>query len=320
VAELATAQVAYDGPRARIATLTGSPVWGLGDTFPEVARRHGFELLQALRPATPYGVGPRLEHYRSPSGRDVLRIPSYGMVRGEDWSLRAAEWKVFWLLWQAGVEVVVIGGTSGSCDWRADETAVQPGDLVLPWSYISFDAVPSGLPGTPLESTLAERVPLMDEPFCPSLATSLSQAAAQAGSPFRRIHPQAEHVILHRWQYGAFESAAYSLLLRELGRALGSAVITGDCVSPVLARVCGMHLLYYHVASNWAEGLRPQHLTASLDRFYLETLPGAIAALELGLLDHLDVPVDCRCRELLRDRPPAYAAALTPPLPPDKVQ
>ena len=90
-------------------------------------------------------------------------------------------------------------------------------------------------------------------------------------------------------------------------------MITGDCVSPVLARVCGMHLGYYHVPSNWAEGLRPQNLTGSLDALYLETLPEVAATLELRLLARLAAPTDCRCHQLLRPRPPEYRRALSPP-------
>lgn len=311
--EVIDPSVRYEGPRASFATITGSPMWGLGDGFAAFAAARGFQLVDAYRLATPYGLGPRLEHYTSPTGRPVLRIPSYGMVRGEDWSLRSAEWKTFWLLWQAGVQVLIVGGTSGTCDWRDGDDAVLPGDLVLPWSYFSLDSPPTGLPGTELESVLAERVPLMDEPFCPSLAGELRQEVARlAATRFRKVHGQEARVILNRWQYGAFESAGHSLFLRQYGRSVGSPVITGDCVSPVLARVCGMHMLYYHIASNWAEDLRPQHLTHTLDKLYLETLPSVIAELELSLLERVAPPADCRCGELLRPRPPAYARALSP--------
>jgi hypothetical protein len=264
---------------------------------------------------TPYGLGPQVEAYAAPGGARVLRIPSYGMVAGEDWALRAAEWKVFWILWRAGVEILLVGGTSGTCDWREGEDGVRPGDLVLPWTYFSLDTIPSGLPGTELENVLAERVALMDEPFCPALARELiREVGTLDAAPFRLVHGQEARIVLHRWQYGAgFESAGHALFLREYGRSIGCPVITGDCVSPVLARVCGMHLGYYHVPSNWAEGLRPQNLTGSLDALYLETLPEVAATLELRLLARLAAPTDCRCRELLRPRPPEYRQALSPP-------
>jgi hypothetical protein len=254
-----------------------------------------------------------LEHYSGPEGQAFLRIPSYGMVANEDWIERKAEWKTFWILWQAGVRVLLVGGTSGTCDWRDSEAAVQPGDMVLPWSYISLDAPPSGLPGTELESVLADRVPLMDQPFCPKLA-QLWQAEIERlpASPFRKVHGQDARVILNRWHYGAFESVAQAMLLRHFGQSVGSPIITGDCVSPPLARVCGMHVLYYHIPSNWAEGLRPESLTGSLDRMYMETLPSVIAELELRLLSSVREPDDCRCRELLEPRPAAYRQALSP--------
>lgn len=308
--------VAYTGPRAAIATISGSPLWGLGDRFLAFAAERGSRLLGVHRPPTPYGPGPQLEHYESANGRPFLRIPSYGMVAGEDWLERRAEWKVFWLLWQAGVRVLVVGGTSGTCDWRDSADAVLPGDLVVPWSYISLDAMPTGLPGTELESVLAERVPLMADPFCPSLARAFSDEVGRLQpAPFRRVHGQDARVILNRWHYGAFESVAQAMLLRHFGQSVGSPVITGDCVSPPLARVCGMHVLYYHVASNWAEGLRPQDLTWTLDQMYTDQLPTVIGELELALLARLEEPTDCHCRDFLRPRPPDYRRALSPRLP-----
>jgi hypothetical protein len=310
--------VPYAGPRARLATISGSTLWGLGAGFPDFAQAHGSRLLGVYRPNTPYGLGPRLEHYELPNGHTFLRIPSYGMVVGEDWALNHAEWKLFWLLWQAGVRILIVGGTSGTCDWRETDEAVLPGDMVLPWSYISLDAIPSGLPGTELESVLAERVPLMDEPFCPALARIWhAEVDRLEASPFRRVHGQDARVVLHRWHYGAFESVAQAMLLRHIGQSIGSPVITGDCVSPPLARVCGMHVLYYHVPSNWAEGLRPQNLTWTLDRLYVETLPRVVGELELRVLVRLGdaEPTDCRCRELLRQRPPEYRQALSPRAP-----
>ena len=41
--------VVYEGPRALTATLTGSPVWGLGDRFASFAERHGYRLLAIHR-------------------------------------------------------------------------------------------------------------------------------------------------------------------------------------------------------------------------------------------------------------------------------
>jgi len=80
----------------------------------------------------------------------------------------------------------------------------------------------------------------------------------------------------------------------------------------VLARVCGMHLAYYHVVANWGTGLEPEDPTITLNRLYMETLPTVAASLELAFLDRTGEPTSCRCRELLRARPPEYAQALSP--------
>jgi hypothetical protein len=136
-----------------------------------------------------------------------------------------------------------VGGTSGSCDWRrraADEDAVRPGDLVLPKSYLTRDTMPTGLPGTELEFCLPRQVAIMDDPFCPPLAEALrADAERLADFRFRRVHGPDSGVVLNRWLAGnGFESLATCRMLEASGRQIGMPVITGDCVSPVLARVC----------------------------------------------------------------------------------
>jgi len=309
--------IRYDGPHALLATLGGSPTWGLGDRFHEVAEEFGHTRLDVHRPLTPYGLGPQVEQFRGPSGQEFLRIPTYGQVVNEDPMLRASEWKTFWILWQAGVTILLVGGTSGSCDWRrnpADLDAVRPGDFVLPFSYLPRDTMPTGLPGTELEYCLPRQVAIMDDPFCPPLAEQVARAAASLPElQFRRIHPQADRVVLNRWLAGnGFESMATSRMLEEYGRQTGMPVITGDCVSPVLARVCEMHLAYYHIVSNWSTGLMPDDPTIVLDEMYTRQIPRAAARLELSLLDRLQEPADCRCRALLRQRPAVYTLALSP--------
>jgi len=309
--------VPYEGPRAEIATLGGSPTWGLGDRFHEVATAQGHSRLGVHRPRTPYGLGPVVEHYRTPRGREFLRIPTYGQVVDEDPLLRGSEWKTFWILWRAGVRILLVGGTSGSCDWRraaSDEDAVRPGDLVLPRSYLARDTMPTGLPGTELEFCLPRQVAIMDDPFCPALAEAIRADAVRVpGFRFRRIHGPEAGVVLNRWLAGnGFESLATCRELELYGRLTGMPVITGDCVSPVLARICGMHLGYYHVVANWGTGLEAEDPTITLDRLYLETLPRVAATLELGLLDRLAEPDRCRCQVLLRPRPADYARALSP--------
>jgi len=264
-------------------------------------------------------LGVRLRLKRAPEIEFVYDESIAGQDRIEQIlsELRASEWKTFWILWKAGVRVLLVGGTSGSCDWRrsaADEDAVRPGDLVLPRSYLTRDTMPMGLPGTELEFCLPRQVAIMDDPFCPPLADTLRAHAGRLGSfRFRRVHGPEAGVVLNRWLAGnGFESLATCRMLETLGRQMSMPVITGDCVSPVLARVCGMHLAYYHVVANWGTGLEVEDPTIALNRLYMETLPPVAAALELGFLDAASEPTACWCRELLRARPLEYARAQSP--------
>lgn len=175
--------VDYTGPKAEFATLTGSPLWG--KSVAEVAAAYaalGWEHLGDHRPATPYGLGPVVQSFRLPSGRVVIRIPSYGGTAGRDWLLERSKERVFWILWQAGVKVLVIGGTSGTADLRDDDEAVRPGDFVLPWSFRTSPHH-RGLPGTPHESAWPRHDLLLDEPFCSELAALTAKKVRTEYSP-----------------------------------------------------------------------------------------------------------------------------------------
>src|SRR5439155_562734 len=113
-----------------------------------------------------------------------------------------------------------------------------------PVPRVRGDTMPTGLPGTELEFCLAHRVAIMDDPFCPPLADALRSRAAQLPDfRFRRVHGPEAGVVLNRWLAGnGFESLATCRMLESSGRQTGMPIITGDCVRPVLARVCGMHL------------------------------------------------------------------------------
>ena len=97
-----------------------------------------------------------------------------------------------------------------------------------------------------------------------------STAGPGAGLGHARRDPAAgrrSRVVLTRWLAGhGFESVATCLELEAYGRTTGVPVITGDCVSPVLARVCGMHLAHYHAVAKWGTGLEPEDPTIMLDR------------------------------------------------------
>ena len=102
--------VSYEGPRVRLATLGGSPTWGLDDRVHEFAATLGHQRLAVHRPRTPYGPGPQVEQYRDPGCREFLRVPTYGQVVNEDPSLRASAWKTFGILWHADVRILLVRG------------------------------------------------------------------------------------------------------------------------------------------------------------------------------------------------------------------
>jgi len=92
--------IAYTGPQADFASLTGSPFWGFG--VASVIRRFtdaGWQLQLSERLPTPYGPAPLVNHFTNPSGRSILWIPSYGEVVGEDSLYHLNFEKVFWVPW-----------------------------------------------------------------------------------------------------------------------------------------------------------------------------------------------------------------------------
>jgi len=318
--------VTYDGPRATFASLTGSPFWGMGiDDVVQVVKRHGWAHRSSGRLPTSYGLGPLVHHFTTASGRDVIWIPSYGAIEGERMFAPSLVQKVFWLLWQAGVQVLLVGGTSGTNDWRdpRDEATVRPGDFVLPWSFYPDSDMPGTLPGTEMATGYLPKLALLDDPFCLSLSRRLAQKAEADLSPrpFRRVHhPGAVRVALRCPTLGTFETHFETLVWRTLCRLISEqegfphTMLFGDCISPVLARRTGIHLGYYHIPTNWAAGHPAARagLTETLDGFYLDVLPRTCLEMELELLETLEVPSDCTCREKLKARPAVYLRAITP--------
>ena len=135
--------VTYDGPKADFATFTGSPLWGYGvDGVVERAEAKGWRVERQERLATPYGLSPLVVHFVTGGGRDVLWIPSYGEVVGEDSLYHLNFEKSFWVLWQAGVKVMLVGGTSGIADWRQGEEAIIPGDVCAAVEFLHASCSP----------------------------------------------------------------------------------------------------------------------------------------------------------------------------------
>lgn len=319
--------VTYRGPQAEVASLTGSPFWGFG--VAEVIRRFtaaGWQLHRSERLPTPYGLSPLVNHFTHPNGRSLLWIPSYGEVVGEDslyhWNFE----KVFWVLWQAGVKLLVVGGTSGIADWRQGEEAIRPGDVVLPWSFRTRP-VHRGLPGTPFESMWSKCHFLLEDPFCPALAPQLAAQLAPfvASGQLRGVRtPQDTRVALvvpdsitFETEYDILQNLAISKIASDLQPDRPPvATLHGDCLNPVLARYLGIHVLYYHMVSNYARGLLPGEKTASdLHHLYTKVFPEIAMTVELAMLTDGELPANtaCHCTTSLFPAPPVFSQTLTQP-------
>lgn len=319
--------VKYEGPRAEFASLTGSPFWGMSvQEVINAIREHGWTLKASKRLPTPYGLGPLVNHFTTSNDREVIWIPSYGMIAGEAMGSVTGTYALFWLLKEAGVKVILVGGTSGTNDWRDPqrEETIKPGDFVLPWSFYRHRDMPGTLPGTELAMGLLPNLALMKDPFCTSLSRQLIEKANEelSPTPFRRVHhSDAVKVSLRSPTGGTFESEFETLAWRVLTKLISKdeafphVMLFGDCVNPALTRQLQAHLGYYHLPANWAEGHPAgtrEELTETLDHLYLNVLPQVCVKMEVELLETMQIPNDCTCLDNLKARPTEYLEALTP--------
>ena len=94
------------------------------------------------------------------------------------------------------------------------------------------------------------------------------------------------------------------------------ATLHGDCLNPLLARYLGIHVLYYHMVSNYAQGLEPEHnIRGTIHHLYTRIFPEIALTLELDLLSTLDIPDggNCVCTSSLTEAPPVFSQSLTQP-------
>lgn len=299
----------YEGPTAKLALIGGSPTWGLdkraGRGFATIAGEEGVVHEGTWRLRTPYGVGPLLERYRMPDGRAFIRIPSYGQIQNEFPDRYVVERRVGWILWKAGVEAVLIGGTSGTV--RDD---VRPGDFVVVADFTDpCNEMAIGLPGTEWEESRPRLLPRLRKPFCTEIGAILEEEARRRMGLWPAVHGQDAGVILCREHGPTFDTAAAVLAYKRSGMAH----LIGDCYLPRLARQLGMHLGYYHLPANWCEGYAPEHsLEGTLDPLYLNRAEPC-ARFELAVMRRLEVPTSCECMALRVVRPAAYMDELSPP-------
>ena len=323
------ATIQYAGPKADFASLTGSPWWGLSiEDVIAAAKQRGWSHHLTERLPTPYGYGPLLAHFTTPNGRSIIWIPSYGGVRGQDDHIHHNSQKTFWLLWQAGVKVLMVGGTSGIADWRHGDDAIRPGDIVLPWS---FRTKPEhrGLAGTRYETFWPDYDLLLDDPFCPALAKLLAEKFGDfvEQGKVRRVHtPQDVRVALVVPDSLTFETNFDILMWLSICHNISQLqpdlppVVTlhGDCVNPILARHLGIHVMYYHMVANYAQGLAKQHdIADSIYELYTKAFPEIALDVEFDMLASVDIPaaIACRCLSSVHTAPEVFRHAMTQPAP-----
>ena len=315
--------LAYAGPRASFASLTGSPLWGLSiEAVVAAYRGRGWAHEGGRREPTPYGLGPEVHGFQK-GARRLLWIPSYGDIVGEETQSETTLRRVFWILWKAGVEVLIVGGNSGICDWRG-AAGIQPGDLVLPWSYRTHQEH-RGLPGTPFAAPWPHHNLFLDAPFCPALAAEFLSLARpyEEKKVLRKIHTPAEaRVALVQVETVTFETDFDILMWRAITKIISDlepekppvATLHGDCVNPLLARFLGIHVLYYHLVCNHAQGLEgDEDIHSTLTGLFLDAYPAMVLDLEASLAERLEIPDPsaCRCRQSLKPNPAVFATAMS---------
>ena len=95
----------------------------------------------------------------------------------------------------------------------------------------------------------------------------------------------------------------------------GPAVVSlhGDCINPVLARLLGIHVVYYHMVANVAQGLpMEESIIESLYRLYLGNFATAALEMEFTLLQEMPIPTgdQCSCVSSLHVAPTVFTTAM----------
>lgn len=314
----------YEGPFAEFASITGSPLWGLStEQVIKNRQERGWKLNFSERVPTPYGLGALVSQFTTPSGRDVIWIPSYGGVKGELTSHpHEMQWRLFWILKEAGVKVLLVGGTHGTNDWRGltTEDSIRPGDAVLPWSYYRTENTAGSLPGTGIGGVLPNLARQKDV-FCTELSDWLATELEKLNF-FRKVHhPKDVRVILRSPMGGTFESEGETAIWRHSSQTMSEregkpyVILHGDSISPILCRHLGIHEAYYCLPVNWAEGhpaTDPNNdLPQVLDDLYVTKFPPVMLGFEAQVLETIPLPTTCPCESLLEKRPAVYQEALS---------
>jgi len=277
-----------DIPRAGYALLGGSGTVAGGSptAHPRVVR------LGEVRPETPFGAAPSLEHLllttEAGEERPLLFTRLHGLLRQRD--RRQTVLSLFWALERAGVTRIVAESGAGSITQH-----FHPRDLVVPHDFIDFTAQSGGQlsPGSVL---------VMREPFCPDVREALWQRARRfAAEKATRVFNRAVFVAV---EGPRFETAAEVAALARLGGD-----VIGQALAPevYLAREIGACYGVVHMVLNYAEGVRPEwdfELLRAIVREGAEEL-GPVA---LDALEALPAERGCRCASYRQVPRPSEAA------------
>lgn len=324
--------VKYEGPRGEVCSVTGSPLWGIeiDDVIAYYRNHYGWRVTYNDRPKTPYGLGPQVVSFKTKSGREVVWIPSYGGVLGQDWTYHQTREKTYWVIWKTGVRVLIVGGTSGITDWRLFDKSfpkdrlIEPGDIVFPWNFMTHSSH-RGLVGTELETVWPRFDMTLDEPFCPELTKfALTKAREyERQGLVRKIHtPKEVRVGLVLPQGITFESdmeikdwaarcKAMSALEPDLPPILS---LHGDCLGPVFCRLAGIHELYIHYVANRAQGMPGnERLVETLHQLYCGNFRTVALDFEPWLLENVPIPdgKNCSCISSKHEAPEVFSKAMT---------
>jgi hypothetical protein len=210
---------------------------------------------------------------------------------------------MFWVLWQAGVRFLLAGTHAGAADWRPTDR-IEPGDLVLPWSFESRPWF-NGLPGTDYESTMNNpRVietrdipwPYVDEPFSGPAGDRLLEIAAPlvtaghirrtwTAAQVRAVTCDVENIGFES-HYDVFARMATAKLISEMQPDRPPVVtLHGVTINPVLCRLLSIEHLQYQTISNSAPGVTPTIEAVHDAHVYDEAAARRWVAVETELLD-----------------------------------
>jgi len=316
--------IQYDGPQASIASVTGSPLWGVSveDTIKAWVAR-GWEHTGNCRPMTPYGLGPLVVHFIAADGRDIIWIPSYGGEAGSDFLYDQTLKRVFWVLWKAGVKVLLVGGTSGVAEWRKGENIIRPGDIVLPTDFRTTRDH-RGLPGTEFATVWPKYDLTLEDPFCTELSALIEEEARKyvAQGLIGKVHTSRDvrvalvvpDGITYETNFDIEMWQATCATISQMKPDLPPRVtLHGDCINPVLARLLGIHVAYYHMVANWAQGASDVGIVDTLYPLYLGSFTKVALEMEWNLLSSLPLPdgESCACIKSLHIAPEVFSEAMT---------